>query len=141
MAEIDKDDLINIIEEDYKASDVPSILPLMPVRDVVFFTDMLLPLLIGRGKSVKALEEAASQSNFIFLATQKNPEVESPETDEIYRVGTIGRILRMLKFPDGRIKALVQGIYKAKIIRYTSRKKIFKVKIKIIEEKPVKKLN
>ena len=141
MAETDKDDFVNIIEEDYKLSDIPSILPLMPVRDVVFFTDMLLPLLIGRDKSVKALEEAASQSNFIFLATQKDPGVESPDTDEIYSMGTIGRILRMLKLPDGRIKALVQGIYKAKIIRYTSRKKIFKVKIKIIEEKPVKKLN
>lgn len=138
MAESDKDNLISIIEEDDKNLVIPKILPMIPARDVVIFTDMLLPLFVGRGKSVKAVEDAISRDRFLFVVTQKDPTLEEPEPDDIYCVGTVSRILRVLKIPDGRVKALVQGIAKGKIERYVRRKASFRVKIKLLKETPVK---
>lgn len=140
MAETDKDDLISIIEEDEKGSAIPDILPLMPVRDIVIFTDMLLPLFVGREKSVLAVEEAVSKDGFIFLATQKETGVENPKPDQIYEIGTIGRVLRMLKLPDGRVKALVQGVAKARIIQYTRKKSLYRVRHEVIAQVPVKEM-
>ena len=137
MAETDKDDLISIIEEDERVSTIPDILPLMPVRDIVIFTDMLLPLFVGREKSVLAVEEAVSKDGFIFLATQKDTSAENPNPDQIYEIGTIGRVLRMLKLPDGRVKALVQGIAKARIIQYTRKKNLYRVKHEVIVQIPI----
>jgi ATP-dependent Lon protease len=134
MAETDKDDLISIIEDDEKDIDIPSVLPLMPVRDVVIFTDMILPLFVGREKSVHAVEEAVSKDRFLFLATQKDPTLEDPKPEEIYTVGTIARILRMLKLPDGRLKALVQGVAKGKIVEYVRKRALYRVKIERIED-------
>jgi ATP-dependent Lon protease len=140
MAETDKDDLISIIEEDEKGAAIPDILPLMPVRDIVIFTDMLLPLFVGREKSVLAVEEAVSKDGFIFLATQKETGVENPKPDQIYQIGTIGRVLRMLKLPDGRVKALVQGVAKARIIQYTRKKSLYRVRHEVIAQVPVKEM-
>jgi len=134
MAETDKDDLISIIDEEDGETDIPTNLPLMPVRDVVIFTDMLLPLFVGREKSVNAVEEAITNDRFLFLATQKDPSIENPKPDEIYRVGTVGRILRMLKLPDGRVKTLVQGIAKARIVKYVQKRSFFRVKIETIND-------
>jgi ATP-dependent Lon protease len=136
MAETDKDDLISIIEEDDEDTIIPDILPLMPVRDVVIFTDMLLPLFVGRDKSVKAVEEAVSKDRLLFIATQKDPAIENPRPEEIFTIGTVSRILRMLKLPDGRVKALVQGITKAKIINYVRKRNHFRVRIEVLEEIP-----
>jgi ATP-dependent Lon protease len=137
MAETDKDDLINIIEEDEIEEEVPNVLPLMPVRDVVIFTDMLLPLFVGREKSIKAVEEAVEKDRFIILATQKDSSVENPQADEIYSVGTVGKILRMLKLPDGRLKALVQGICRAKVKTYVRKRGLYRVKIEVLHEEDV----
>jgi ATP-dependent Lon protease len=137
MAETDKDDLINIIEENGNIEELPTTLPLMPVRDVVIFTDMLLPLFVGREKSVMAVEDAVSKDNYLLLVTQKDQEMENPKSGDIFRIGTVGRILRMLKLPDGRVKALVQGVAKAKILQYVRKKPFFRVKIELIEEKPI----
>ena len=139
MAKSDRDDLISIIDGDGKDADIPATLPLMPVRDVVIFNDMLLPLFVGREKSVRAVEEAVTRDSFLMLVTQKDPSVEDPKPDEIYKVGTVSRILRMLKLPDGSVKALVQGISKARIVRYVKKKDLYLVKIEIISENPVKK--
>ena len=140
MAETDRDDLISIINEEDINDDIPNPLPLLPVRDVVIFTDMLLPLFIGRERSVRAAEEAVSKNRFLFLATQMDPHVENPKPEDIYEVGTVGRILRMLKLPDGRVKALVQGIAKGRIKEYVRKKTFYRVFIELIEEKPVKKI-
>ena len=134
MAETDKDDLINIIDEENEDVDIPKVLPMMPVRDVVIFTDMLLPLFVGRDKSIRAVEEAINKERFIFLATQKDPGNENPKPEDVYKVGTVGRLLRMLKLPDGRVKALVQGIVKARIVRFMKREAYFRVKIETIPE-------
>jgi ATP-dependent Lon protease len=134
MAESDKDDLISIIEEDIGETEIPTSLPMLPVRDVVIFTDMLLPLFVGRDKSIRAVETAASKDRFLFVATQKDPETENPKADDIFTVGTISRILRMLKLPDGRVKALVQGFVKARIVKYVQKKSFYRVKVEILDE-------
>ena len=137
MAETDKDDLISIIEDDGMDEDIPVVLPLMPVRDVVIFSDMLLPLFVGRERSVRAVEEAVSKSRYLIVVTQKDPTTETPAPEDLYEVGTVCRILRMLKLPDGRVKALVQGIAKAKVSKYLRKRSLYRVKIDIIDEDPV----
>ena len=134
MAETDKDDLISIIEEEPIDEDMPTEMPLLPVRDVVIFTDMLLPLFVGRERSIQAVDAAMAEDRYIFLATQKDPATEDPKPDEIYTVGTIGRVVRMLKLPDGRMKTLVQGIAKAKILEYTSEKGAYRVRVEEVVE-------
>jgi ATP-dependent Lon protease len=134
MAETDRDDLISIIEEDIGDVEIPTTLPLLPVRDVVIFTDMLLPLFVGREKSIRAVESAIADERFLFVVTQKDPSIENPKTEDIFRVGTISRILRMLKLPDGRVKVLVQGFAKARIKRYTQKRAYYRVSVEIMEE-------
>lgn len=134
MAVTDKDDLINLIEEEVPDNEIPEVLPLMPVRDVVIFNDMLLPLFIGRDKSVRAVEHALEEDRFIFLAAQKDPADEEPSTEEIYTVGTVGKVLRMVKLPDGKIKALVQGMTKGRVVAYEDEASFFKVRFEQIED-------
>jgi ATP-dependent Lon protease len=134
MAETDKDDLISNIEEDIGDVDIPTTLPLLPVRDVVIFTDMLLPLFVGREKSIRAVESAIADERFLFVVTQKDPAIENPKAEDIFRVGTISRILRMLKLPDGRVKVLVQGFAKARIKHYTQKRAYYRVSVEIMDE-------
>nr|CBX31392.1 ATP-dependent protease La 1 [uncultured Desulfobacterium sp.] len=141
MGETDKDDLIKMIDEDENDTNFPEIMPLMPVRDVVIFTDMLLPLFVGREKSVRAVEEAVREDGFLLLVTQKDPNIENPGQDEMFRIGTVSKVLRMLKLPDGRVKALVQGIAKAKILDFVRRKSVYRVKIERIIELPLKEIS
>jgi ATP-dependent Lon protease len=141
MAETDKDDLISIIEDDDTDAEIPGILPLMPVRDVVVFTDMVLPLFVGREKSVRAVQEAMAKEGYLFLATQMDPAIENPGTEEIFSTGTVSRVLRMLKLPDGSVKILVQGFAKAKIVNYTRRRSVYRVKVEMILEPAVEKVN
>jgi ATP-dependent Lon protease len=141
MGETDKDDLISIIDDDEFDEALPATMPLMPVRDVVIFTDMLMPLFVGRDKSINAVETAVEKDSIIMLSTQKDPGIENPSPDEIYTVGTVGRILRMLKLPDGRVKALVQGVAKAKIKKYVRKRSLYKVDIEIVVEEPLKSIS
>jgi ATP-dependent Lon protease len=141
MGETDKDDLISIIEENEKDIKIPKTLPLMPIRDVVIFTGMLIPLFVGREKSVRAVEAAVMKDGYLLLVTQKDSSVENPKKDEIYTIGTVGRILRMLKLPDGSVKALVQGVAKAKIVTYLRNKAYYRVKIEIIKEQMTEAVN
>ena len=141
MAETDMDDLIDVIEKEGDFENIPLTISMMPVRDVVVFTDMLLPLFVGRDKSIKAIEESVNKDRYIFLSAQKDSFVENPKAADVYRVGTVGRVQKMLKLPDGKVKALVQGIAKAKIIKYTTRRAFFEVEIEIIEDKVIKELD
>ena len=95
--------------------EIPDQLPLLPVRDIVVFPYMVLPLFVGREMSIKAIEAALAGNRMIFLATQKALDVENPTPDDIHTIGTVGIIMRMLKLPDERIKILVQGRSKAKV--------------------------
>ena len=134
MAQTDRDDLIHLLDEDETDVDIPLRLPLLPVRDVVIFTDMLLPLFIGRDRSVRAVEEAMNRDRYMFVAAQNDLSIEDPSEDQIYRVGTISRILRMLKLPDGRVKALVQGIAKAKIVKFLRKRSFYRVLVDPVSE-------
>ena len=94
---------------------LPETLPLLPVRDIVVFPYMVLPLFVSREKSIKSLEEALSKDRLIFLVAQKNLSEEDPSPKDLYRVGTVAVVMKMLKLPDGKVKILVQGISKASI--------------------------
>ncbi len=116
--------------------ETPDTLPLLPIRDIVVFPYMVLPLFVGREMSIKAIESALASNKMVLLVAQKSLDIENPATKDMYTMGTVGMVMRMLKLPDGRIKILVQGISKAKIIEYTETVPFYTVKIeKIIEEK------
>ncbi|MBE9580625.1 MAG: endopeptidase La [Proteobacteria bacterium] len=135
MGQIDTEDSIDVIQEDGESIDIPEELPLLPVRDIVVFNHMVLPLFVGRDRSVRAVDTAMAKDRLLLLATQRKSSVENPKPDEIFAVGTVAVILRMLKLPDGRAKLLVQGLGKARIAEYTEKKPFYQVKIeKIVEE-------
>ena len=113
---------------------IPEELPLLPVRDIVVFPYMVLPLFVGRELSIKAIEAALSSNRLIFLTTQKNQDIEMPEATDLYRVGTVGVIMRMLKLPDARIKILVQGLTKARIEEFTQTDPFFSVRLETLTE-------
>jgi ATP-dependent Lon protease len=120
-----------------KNIEIPDTLPLLPIRDIVVFPYMILPLFVGRESSVIAVEESLAKNRLIFLAAQKDVTEENPSPQDIYQVGTIAMIMRMRKLTDGRIKILVQGIGKAKIQNFTEQHPFFQVKIKKIEDTAV----
>src|SRR5436853_5114719 len=123
--------------QDLQNIETPEQLPLLPVRDIVVFPYMVLPLFVGRDMSIKAIEAALAGNRMIFLATQKALDVENPSPDDIHAVGTVGIIMRMLKLPDERIKILVQGLSKAKISGYIQAEPYYSVRIdKLVEHKP-----
>jgi len=94
-------------------AEIPTTMPLLAVRDIVVFNYMILPLFVGREKSVQAVDAALNGSRYIFISTQKDETVDDPGPEDLYRTGTVAMIMRMLKLPDGRIKILVQGLAKA----------------------------
>ncbi len=102
-------------------------LPLLPLRDIVVFPHMVAPLFVGRTKSVNALSDAMGKNKRVFLATQIKAGVDSPEESDINRVGTIGKVLQLLKLPDGTVKALVEGEARAKVIQFLEEDDFFKV--------------
>jgi ATP-dependent Lon protease len=114
--------------------EIPEVLPLLPIRDIVIYPYMMLPLFVGRDVSIRAVEESLSRDRLIFLVAQKNSSEESPTPSEIHKVGTIASIMRMLKLADGRVKILVQGLSKGEVDTFTRERPFFEVKIrKVIE--------
>src|SRR2546421_10512705 len=91
------------------------VLPLLPLRDVVVFPHMVIPLFVGRPKSIKALEAAMEQGKSIMLAAQKAAAKDEPSANDIYQIGCVANILQMLKLPDGTVKVLVEGAQRARI--------------------------
>ena len=89
--------------------------PLLPLRDIVIFPSIVVPLFVGRKKSIKALEEVMKTDKSIVLVAQKNSEVDDPEQKDIFSYGCLSKILQLLKLPDGTVKVLVEGISRAKI--------------------------
>ncbi|HEY7230655.1 MAG TPA: endopeptidase La [Pseudolabrys sp.] len=95
--------------------------PVLPLRDIVVFPHMIVPLFVGREKSIKALEEVMRSDTFILLATHKNASDDDPATDAIFETGTLASVLQLLKLPDGTVKVLVEGATRAKVLKYTDR--------------------
>jgi len=113
---------------------LPEILPLLPVRDIVIFPYMVLPLFINREKSIKSLEGSLSKDRLIFLVAQKNLSEEDPSINDLYRVGTVALVMKMLKLPDGKINILVQGLSKASIKEILQTMPYFLVKVENIKD-------
>ena len=115
--------------------EIPTSLPVLPVRDVVIFPYMILPLFVGRDISIKAIERASGENKLIMLVSQKDVNIEVPSSDDLYTVGTVGTILRMLKLPDGRLKILVQGLAKSRITDFTQTEPFYIGKIeKVVDQ-------
>ena len=115
---------------------IPEELPLLPIRDVVVYPYMILPLFVGREPSIRAVNESLAKDRLIFLAAQKQITDENPTADSIYSIGTVAMIMRMRKLPDGRVKILVQGLMKGTVLQFTQEKPFFISRIKQIKEKP-----
>ncbi|MCJ7593873.1 MAG: LON peptidase substrate-binding domain-containing protein, partial [Desulfobacterales bacterium] len=103
--------------------------PLLPLRDVVVFPNMVIPLFVGRGKSIKALEYAMSHEKEIFLSTQKDAKVDNPSQKDIFLYGTLGTVLQLLRLPDGTVKALVEGKQRGKIDNFVYNHEFFMVQV------------
>ncbi len=117
-----------------KKDDKKIIVPLLPLRDVVVFPYMIVPLFVGREKSINALESAMKQENEIFLVAQKSAQKDEPTEEDIYEIGTLGVIIQLLRLPDGTVKALVEGKKRATARKYISNPEHFVVEIEEVAE-------
>src|SRR5215203_1539196 len=109
--------------------------PVLPLRDIVVFPHMIVPLFVGREKSVRALEDVMKEDKQILLVTQKNAAQDDPSTSDIFTVGTIGTVLQLLKLPDGTVKVLVEGGQRARIVRFAENDAFFQAHAEIVAEK------
>src|ERR1051325_2453757 len=109
--------------------------PVLPLRDIVVFPHMIVPLFVGREKSVRALEDVMKDDKQILLGTQKNAAQDDPSTSDIFTVGTIGTVLQLLKLPDGTVKVLVEGGQRARIARFTEHEAFFQAVAETLPEK------
>src|SRR6185312_16509127 len=109
--------------------------PMMPVRDMVIFPEMMHPFIVGREASVRALEEALSGDKKIFLVTQHDASVDDPKPEEIYQVGTLANIVQSVKLPDGNIRVLVEGTERARIVSVSSDEGFFRASLKLVPPK------
>ena len=108
--------------------------PVLPLRDIVVFPHMIVPLFVGREKSIRALEEVMQSDKMILLATQKNAGDDDPSPDEIYTIGTLATVLQLLKLPDGTVKVLVEGIDRAKLGDFTERDDLFEASATVMRD-------
>ncbi|MDF2995704.1 MAG: endopeptidase La [Xanthobacteraceae bacterium] len=115
---------------------VPQTFPVLPLRDIVVFPHMIVPLFVGREKSIRALEEVMRNDTFILLATQENASDDDPTTDSIFKIGTLASVLQLLKLPDGTVKVLVEGLSRARVTRYTDRSDLYEAEAVALEEDP-----
>src|ERR1700733_11070020 len=109
-------------------------LPLLPLRDLIIFPHMMMPLFVGREKSINALEEAMSKQTDIVLAAQRDAKTNSPEPKDIYSVGTVGTIIQLLRLPDGTVKVLVEGKRRVRIKDFVQTDGFFVVGVEDIPE-------
>jgi ATP-dependent Lon protease len=108
--------------------------PLLPLRDIIVFPHMVVPLFVGRQKSIAALEAAMEADQSILLAAQRDAKTNEPSHDDIHPVGTIGTVVQLLRLPDGTVKVLVEGKHRARIQSYTATDKFFAVEIEPVQE-------
>lgn len=138
MTEKEKKDEVQfegIANEQEQKLHIPKNLPVLLLRDIVVFPYMVVPLFVGREKSKEAIDNALSSHRMILLLTQKDMEIEEPKREDVYEVGTVGLVMRMLKLPDGRIRILAQGIVPARVESFEEDKSYYSADIKVIHEK------
>ena len=109
--------------------------PLLPLRDIVIFPSMVVPLFVGREKSIKALQEVMKSDKSIVLVTQKNSEIDDPNSKDLYQYGCLSKVLQLLKLPDGTVKVLVEGEKRVKILKYKDNSENFLTcEVEIVED-------
>ncbi len=109
--------------------------PLLPLRDIVIFPSMVVPLFVGREKSIKALQDVMKSDKSIVLVTQKNSEVDDPTGKELFQYGCLSKVLQLLKLPDGTVKVLVEGEKRVKIIKHVEKDANFLTcEIEVVED-------
>jgi ATP-dependent Lon protease len=113
---------------------IPNELPVLPLRDIVIYPFMIVPLFVSREKSIRAVDEALGENRMILLASQKDLDKEEPAGEDLYQIGTVAVIMRMLKLPDGRIRILVQGLARARIESVESGQEYLRAKLQVIQE-------
>ena len=113
---------------------IPEVLPVLPLRDVVVYPYVILPLSISRDKSIRAVDAALVENRMILLLSQKQTEMDNPGPDDLYRIGTAALIMRVLKLPDGRIRALVQGLQRVRVEYFTETDEVFKARVEPVVE-------
>lgn len=133
-------DVMDVEEKIDKEIEIPDNLPVLPVRDIVVFPYMILPLFVGREISIKAIEDSLSSNRMVLLLTQKDLNIENPAPEDLFSIGTLALVMRMLKLPDGRVKILVQGLTKARALNYSQIEPFFKASIEKMEDKKLDKL-
>lgn len=119
-------------DENLLIDNLPEILPVLPLRDIVIFPYMIFPVLVGREQSIRAANAAVDRDKFIFLSSQKKSNLEDPRQEDIYQEGTIARIVQILKLPNGLMKILVDGLLQGRIIEFTDNKDFFEARIEVI---------
>ncbi|MGD8577662.1 MAG: endopeptidase La, partial [Thiohalophilus sp.] len=112
-------------------------IPVLPLRDVVVYPHMVIPLFVGREKSIKALEAAMEDDKQILLVAQKSAAEDDPQADDMYRIGTVSSILQLLKLPDGTVKVLVEGSRRARILNFTEAEEYYTAQVKLQEEEAI----
>ncbi len=125
----------NFLEE--KEITIPEAVPVLPVKDLVVFPSMILPIFVGREISLKAVDEALKGDKLVLMVTQRDPSLEELTYEDLYTVGTVCLIMRQLRLPDGRLKLLVQGITKAKVEKYVRNESFLQAQVKVLEDRPV----
>ena len=108
--------------------------PVLPLRDIVVFPHMIVPLFVGREKSIRALEEVMKSERFILLATQANASDDDPATDAIFKTGTLASVLQLLKLPDGTVKVLVEGVARSSVLRYTKTDEYYEADAEVVAD-------
>jgi ATP-dependent Lon protease len=121
---------------DLKSDEGRSVVPLLPLRDIIIFPHMVTPLFVARPKSIRALEMAMDGNKNIFLATQKDPQVDDPAVEDLYAVGTIGQIIQLLKLPDNTVKVLVEGGSRARIAHVLTEEESFLAEVELLTDLP-----
>ena len=116
-------------KDDKEQSGGPVRVPLLPLRDIIVFPHMVVPLFVGRQRSIKALEEATQKQSLIFLSSQKDAKTNDPAEDDIYKIGTLGSVVQMLKLPDGTVKVLIEGKKRARVARFVANPEFFLVDV------------
>ncbi len=124
-------------EEQKERFEIPSELPILPVRNTVLYPSMVLPLMVARGKSVKLVDSVLSGNRLMGVVAQRDPSVEEPGVEDLFEHGTVGTILKMLKFPDESIRVLVRGIQRIRLADVFETDPFFKAKIEVMQSKPI----
>jgi len=124
----------DIIGEEGQKLNIPKHLPVLMLRDIVIFPYMVVPLFVGREKSKEAIEHSLSSHRMIFLLTQKDIETENPKSEDVYEMGTVALVMRMLKLPDGRVRILAQGLIRARLEELEEDKPYYRARISMIRE-------